>query len=107
MKSFATNDIHLAAAIKLLSIRLITIQKDVKSKKGIFIFEDWSGRENFIQSFFDGSLQGSLKRYISIWADLKSLINQLDGAPGEPVIVNKNTHRPIREQGENEEGLSR
>ena len=106
MKTFATTDIHLAAAIKLQSIKLITIQKDQKSRKGIFIFEDWSTREGFIQSFFDGSLQGSLKRYISIWADLKSLINQLDGGTGEPVIVDKNTQRHLRERGESEGGGS-
>ena len=96
MKVFATTDIHLAAAIKLRSIPLITIRKDLKSRKGTFVFEDWSGRETFIQSFFDGSLEGSLKRYISIWADLKSLVNQVDG---EAVSVDIHRGRAKSEGG--------
>ncbi len=77
-KTFKTSDLHLATALKLHGFKLITVNKDFQSGRGIFIFEDESRRPVFVQDFFEGSLQGSLKKYISMWADLKALINQLD-----------------------------
>jgi hypothetical protein len=81
-KTFKTTDIHLSAALKLHGFKLVTIEKDVSSKRGIFIFEDEPRRRQLVQDFFEGSLQGSLKKYISLWSDLKALINQMD--PGYP-----------------------
>jgi hypothetical protein len=74
---FRTTDIHLSAALKLNDFKLLGIEKDPRSRRGIFSFEDKPDRPKLIQAFYEGSLEGSLKRYVSIWSDLKSLVNQM------------------------------
>lgn len=76
MKTFRTTDLHLAAALKLFEFKLLKIEREPQSRRGVFYFQDSPDRPNMVQSFFDGSLQGSLKKYISVWADLKGLISQ-------------------------------
>ncbi len=77
MRTFKTSDIHLSAALKLHGFKLLSIDKNPRTRRGSFVFENRPHRPRLVQEFFDGSLQGSLKQYVSIWGDLKGLINQV------------------------------
>ena len=82
MRTFKTSDIHLSAALKLHGFKLLSIDKNPRTRRGSFVFEDRFDRPRLVQEFFDGSLQGSLKQYVSIWGDLKGLVNQSDDDRG-------------------------
>ena len=77
MRTFQTTDIHLSAALKLHGFKLLSIDKNPRTHRGSFVFEDRINRPKLVQAFFDGSLQGSLKQYVSIWGDLKGLVSQV------------------------------
>ena len=77
MPTFGTHDLYLASALKLSGFRLLDLKKD-QNGRGLFIFQDRSDRPNFVQGYFSGELTGSLKGFSNAWADLKSLLNEID-----------------------------
>ena len=77
MKPFETHDLYLASALKINGLRLIDLKKD-KEGRGLFIFEDRDDRFQLVKNYFSGELIGSLKAFSNAWADLKSLVNQIE-----------------------------
>lgn len=77
MKTFGTHDLYLAAALKTHNFKIIDIRKN-SNGRGIFIFEDQANRSEFVRNYFSGELTGSLKTFSNAWADLKSLINEME-----------------------------
>jgi hypothetical protein len=77
MKTFQTHDLYLSSALKISGFRLIDLKKD-QTGKGIFIFEDRIDRPQIVRGYFSGELTGSLKAFSNAWADLKSLINEIE-----------------------------
>jgi hypothetical protein len=73
--TFETTDLYLASAMKLKGVRLIRIEKN--GSRGIFVFEDFDGRAEFVREYFSGELEGSLNGFANAWADLKSLVYQM------------------------------
>jgi len=41
--------------------------------RGTFIFEDRPDKTQWVRNYYSGNLQGSLKLFSSVWADLKAL----------------------------------
>jgi hypothetical protein len=74
--TFGTRDLYLAAVLKLSGFRLVDLKKD-QNGRGLFIFQDRSDRPNIVQRYFSGELTGSLKGFSNAWADLKSLVSQI------------------------------
>jgi len=77
MKSFETYDLYLSSALKINGFRLIDLRKDEKGR-GIFVFEDRPDRPHLVKDYFSGELTGSLKAFSNAWADLKSLVNEIE-----------------------------
>lgn len=77
MKTFQTHDIYLSSALKINGFRLIDLIRDEKGR-GIFVFEDRNNRPEIVRGYFSGELTGSLKAFSNAWADLKSLVNEID-----------------------------
>jgi len=77
MKPFETHDIYLSSALKIKGFRLIDLRGDERGR-GIFIFEDQPNRFQLVWDYFSGELTGSLKAFSNAWADLKSLINEIE-----------------------------
>jgi len=77
MKTFETHDIYLATALKIHGFKLLDLKGDGRGK-GIFIFEDRENRSQFVRDYFSGDLIGSLKAFSNAWADLKSLVNEIE-----------------------------
>jgi len=77
MKTFETHDLYLAAALKIHGFKIVDIKKNGNGR-GIFVFEDQPGRSGFVRDYFSGELTGSLKGFSNAWADLKSLISQME-----------------------------
>ena len=77
MKTFETHDLYLASALKINGFRLFDLKRDGKGR-GLFIFEDRDDRPQLVKNYFSGELTGSLKAFSNAWADLKSLINEME-----------------------------
>jgi hypothetical protein len=77
MKPFETHDIYLSSALKIKGFRLFDLKRD-ENGRGLFIFEDRDDRPQLVKNFFSGELTGSLKAFSNAWADLKSLINEME-----------------------------
>ena len=76
-KTFQTSDLYLASALKVNGFRLIDLKRDERGR-GIFIFQDRSDRCEVVKGYFSGELTGSLKAFSNAWADLKSLVNEIE-----------------------------
>ena len=74
---FQTSDLYLASALKVNAFRLIDLRKDERGR-GVFIFEDRPDRSHLVKGYFSGELTGSLKGFSNAWADLKSLVNEIE-----------------------------
>jgi hypothetical protein len=77
MQTFQTTDLYLASALKINGFRLIDLKKDEKGW-GVFFFEERKDRPQIVKRYFSGELIGSLKAFSNAWADLKSLVNQIE-----------------------------
>jgi Domain of unknown function (DUF5659) len=77
MQAFQTTDLYLASALKISGFRLIDLKRDEKDR-GVFFFEERSDRPQIVRKYFSGELMGSLKAFSNAWADLKSLVNQIE-----------------------------
>lgn len=77
MKTFQTHDLYLASALKINGFKLIDLKRDEKGR-GIFLFEERNERPQIVRGYFSGDLTGSLKAFANAWADLKSLVNEMD-----------------------------
>ena len=77
MKPFETHDLYLSSALKINGFRLIDLRKD-EGSRGIFVFEDRLDRPQLVKNYFSGELVGSLKGFSNAWADLKSLVNEIE-----------------------------
>ena len=82
MKTFDTHDLYLATALKLQGFKLITFTTNGKGR-GSFVFEDREDRPRYVQEYFSGELNGSLKSYASTWKDLKSLLYEMQNEGGK------------------------
>ena len=77
MKTFQTHDLYLSSALKIYGFRLIDLRRDERGR-GIFVFEDQNNRSQIVRDYFSGELTGSLKGFSNAWADLKSLISEME-----------------------------
>lgn len=77
MRPFETHDLYLASALKINGFRLFDLKRDERGR-GIFIFENQPHRPLIVKNYFSGELIGSLKGFSNAWADLKSLINEME-----------------------------
>ncbi len=77
MNPYQTSDLYLSSALKINGFRLIDLRRDEKGR-GIFVFEDRPDRPQIVRDYFSGQLAGSLKAFSNAWADLKSLINEIE-----------------------------
>ena len=77
MRPFETRDIYLSSALKIHGFKLIDLWKDDKGR-GTFIFEDKPNRPEVVRNYFSGELKGSLKAFSNAWADLKSLVTEME-----------------------------
>ena len=77
MKIFSTSDLYLASALKILGYRLVDLRRNGNGR-GLFIFEDRPDRPQFVKNYFSGDLSGSLKAFSNAWADLKSLVHEME-----------------------------
>ncbi len=77
MKTFETHDLYLASALKTHGFKLIDIKKNGNGR-GIFVFEDQPDRPRYVRNYFSGELTGSLKWFSNVWADLKSLVSEME-----------------------------
>lgn len=77
MKTFHTTDLYLASALKIHGFRLIDLMKDERGR-GLFVFEDRPDRPRWVKDYFSGELSGSLKAFSNAWADIKSLLNEME-----------------------------
>ena len=75
MNNFETSDLYLAAALKIHNFKLVNLQRS--GGRAVFIFEDRPDREAMMRQYFSGELTGSLKIFISVLSDLRSMINQM------------------------------
>jgi hypothetical protein len=76
-KTFKTHDLYLASALKISSFKLVDLKRDERGK-GLFFFEDRPDRHQIVRAYFSGELTGSLKAFSNAWADLKSLVNEME-----------------------------
>ncbi len=77
MNTFRTHDLYLASALKISGFKLIDLKKDERGR-GLFVFEDRPDRSRWVREYFSGGLTGSLKAFSNAWADLKSLVNEIE-----------------------------
>ena len=76
-KTFETFDLYLASALKIKGFKLIDLVKNERGR-GLFVFEDSPERPQCVKAYFSGELTGSLKAFSNAWADLKSLVNEIE-----------------------------
>ncbi len=76
-KTFETHDLYLAAALKIHGFKVMNLRRSANGR-GVFIFEDQQSRPEYVKNYFSGELAGSLKAFSNAWADLKSLINEME-----------------------------
>jgi hypothetical protein len=76
-KFFQTHDLYLAAALKIQGFKLIDLRKNGNGRR-IFFFEDQPNRTQCVRDYFSGKLSGSLKAFSNAWADLKSLVSEME-----------------------------
>ena len=76
-KTFQTSDLYLSSALKITGFRLLDLKRDDRGR-GIFVFEDRLDRPEVVKDYFSGELTGSLKAFSNAWADLKSLVNEIE-----------------------------
>jgi hypothetical protein len=76
-KTFQTHDLYLASALKIHGFKIVDLKRN-ENGRGIFVFEDKPDRAQFIRAYFSGELTGSLKAFSNAWADLKSLISEME-----------------------------
>jgi hypothetical protein len=77
LKTFQTNDLYLASALKINGFRLVDLKRNERDR-GVFLFEDRDDRPQLVRGYFSGELTGSLKAFSNAWADLKSLVNEIE-----------------------------
>lgn len=77
MTTFQTHDLYLASALKIHGFKIVDIKRNGNGR-GIFIFEDQPDRPCLVRGYFSSDLTGSLKAFSNAWADLKSLINEIE-----------------------------
>jgi len=77
MKTFETHDLYLASALKIHGFKLVDIKKNGNGR-GSFVFEDQANHSKCVRDYFSGELTGSLKAFSNAWADLKSLITEME-----------------------------
>ena len=77
MGTFQTHDLYLSSALKINGFRLINLRRDERGR-GVFVFEDRTNRPQIVRDYFSGELTGSLKGFSNAWADLKSLVNEIE-----------------------------
>ena len=75
--TFETHDLYLSAALTLHGFQLIDLRRNGNSNRGIFVFKDRADRPQYVQKFFSGQLQGSLKGFSNTWADLRNMLENL------------------------------
>jgi len=75
--NFETNDLYLAAAMKISGFKLIDLRKNGYGI-GTFIFEDRPERLQVVRDYFAGDLTGSLKAFSNAWSDLKSYVVEME-----------------------------
>lgn len=71
--TFKTQDLYLAAALKLIGFKLVDTEKNDRGR-GVFVFQDREDRPATVRDYYAGNLQGSLKGFSNAWTDLKTLI---------------------------------
>ena len=71
--TYITHDLYLASALTTQNFKLIDIRKDERGR-GVFVFEDQPSRQHIVRKFFSGELEGSLKNFCNVWADLRNLV---------------------------------
>ncbi len=76
-KTFTTHDLYLSAALMLIGFKLIDLKRDERGR-GLFIFEDRPDRSQIVRGYFSGQLSGSFKAFANAWADLKSLVSEME-----------------------------
>lgn len=76
-KIFETQDLYLAAALKTHGFRLLDLRKDMKTRRGVFVFEDGPDRVECVKKYFKGELTGSLKAFANAWSDLKAMVAEV------------------------------
>lgn len=76
-KTFETHDLYLASALKIHGFKIVDIRRN-GSGRGIFVFEDQANRFDLVKNYFSGDLSGSLKAFSNAWADLKSLVSEME-----------------------------
>lgn len=76
-QTFQTHDLYLASALKINGFKLLDLKKDERGH-GLFIFEERDDRPQIVRGYFSGELTGSLKAFSNAWADLKSLVNEME-----------------------------
>jgi hypothetical protein len=72
-KIFETSDLYLATALKLKNFKLLGFDRN-EYGRGVFRFENREDCPKIVASYFDKSLEGSLKGFAEIWRDLKHLV---------------------------------
>jgi hypothetical protein len=77
LETFRTNDLYLVAALKLSGFRLVDLEGQGDGR-GTFIFQDRPDRTQWVRNYYSGGLQGSLKLFSSVWADLKALVVEME-----------------------------
>jgi len=77
LSTFRTNDLYLAAALKLSGFKLVDLERQGDGR-GTFVFQDRPDRTQWVRNYYSGDLQGSLKLFSSIWADLKALVVEME-----------------------------
>jgi predicted RNA-binding protein YlxR (DUF448 family) len=77
LKTFQTNDLYLASALKLSGFKLVDLERN-ENGRGIFVFQDRADRTQWVRNYYSGDLQGSLKSFSSVWADLKALVVEME-----------------------------
>ena len=76
-ETFQTHDLYLAGALEIHNFRLIDLKRN-SNGRGIFVFEDYPNRTEYVKQYFSGELTGSLKGFSNAWADLKGLISEME-----------------------------
>jgi hypothetical protein len=76
-QTYETHDLYLASALKIHGFKITDI-KNNGNGRGIFVFEDQPARPKFVKEYFSGQLTGSLKAFSNAWADLKSLVSEME-----------------------------
>ena len=74
--TYSTSNLFLAASLLTKNYRLIDTKLNERSL-GIFYFEDRPDREELVRKYFDGTLEGSFKRFVNCLAELRDNVTAL------------------------------